>query len=90
MSVEDLEAVACDDADGLRDRKGIIVTRRVGYAAEGNAVTTGQAVRCCRRGSIMLMRDMRNRIQREGEQQACERNSQPVWWSSGQMEDGHE
>lgn len=75
MGVEDFEAGACDDADRRRDRQGIIMVRRIRHAAVRRTMTAGEAVRSARRGRIVPMRDVRDRVQRERQQQADESDS---------------
>lgn len=63
--------------------------RHVGKAAERGAVTARHAVSDRSRSDFMLVRGMRDGIQRKGKQQARERCSQPLRGSLGQIENAH-
>jgi hypothetical protein len=70
-------------AESLRGEQRTTVSGSIGKAGEGGAVAAGQLMRdgCgCR---VMPVRDMHDRVQREGYQQPCEGNSQPLRPSSG-------
>jgi hypothetical protein len=67
----------------------MVVLRRGRETAEGDAVAASRAMYRSGRSSLVLVRDMRDRIQRKSEQQAGERDSQPLWRSSDQMKDAH-
>ena len=81
-----------DEIEGvLRDgQRRMIVSRRVGKAVEGKAVAARQRMVCRGWRRIMPMSDMRNRVDRERQQQCREGNSQPLRRSSGQMHQAHE
>jgi hypothetical protein len=87
--VHDFECRSDEDADPLGDVQRMVVPRRIGKATERGTITAGQAMRDRRRRRVVPMRDVRNRVQREGKQQSCERNSQPLRRSSGQLESAH-
>lgn len=73
----------------LDGQRRMVVSRRVGKAVEREAVAASQ-VGCGGWRRIVSMRDMRNRADREGQQQRREDNSQPLRRSSGQMHQAHE
>ena len=78
------------DTDPLSDRQRVTVPRRVSQAAEGDAIAADEPVDSRGRRGLVLVRGMCDRIQREGEQQAGEGNSQPLRRSSSQMKDAHD
>lgn len=91
-SLRDELRVAGDDADlgAGRDGERVSMHRRCIRGTEGDAVTAGCAVKCrTRRALLMRVCCMRDRIQRERQQQRRERYSQPLWRVSGQFERGH-
>jgi hypothetical protein len=74
----------------LDGERRMIVSRCVCKAIERKAVAARKAVSYGGRRRIMLMGDMRNRVDRERQQQSREYNSQPLRRSSGQMHQAHE
>lgn len=60
----------------------------IGETTECRAVTAGQVV-CDRDRCVVSVGEMRDRVQREGEQQATEGDSQPLRRSSGEQEGAH-
>lgn len=78
------------EAFRLDGQRRIVVSRCVGKTVEGQAVPARQAMVCRGWCRIMSMSDMRDRVDREGQQQRCESNSQPLRRSSGQIHQAHE
>lgn len=81
-----------DEVEGVEQNgeRRAIVSRRVGKPVEGKAVPARQCMVCRGCGRIVSVSDMRNRIDRECQQQSCEGNSQPLRRSSGQVHQAHE
>jgi hypothetical protein len=67
----------------------MVVSRCVGKPVERKAVTACKVVGYGGRRRIMSVRDMRNGVDRERQQQSGEGNSQPLRGSSGQMQQAH-
>jgi hypothetical protein len=89
-----------DVDDGCRDQRVsswfgdcncVGMSRRIREPTERDAVTASKRMgyRGGRGRGIVAMRDVRDRIQRKGQHEGCECNSQPLRWSSGQVEDVH-
>lgn len=75
----DFECESDEATESLRDEQRTTVPGSVGKAAERGTVATDQAMGERRRRRVVPMCDMRNRVQREGNQQRRESNSQPLW-----------
>ena len=86
----DLEGRGDKEAGALADQRCVGVTWRVDKPMEGSAIAARKAMSGSS-GScgIVLMSNMRDRIEREGQQQSGEDDSQPLRRSSGQMEQAH-
>jgi len=65
------------------------VSRHICKPAKTEAGAASKGVSRSDRRRVVAMSDVRNRIHRKGQHQACECNSQPRRWSSGQVEDAH-
>jgi hypothetical protein len=63
--------------------------RRVRKPAEGGAIAARQTVGRRRRRSVVLVRDVSDRIQRKTEQHGGEHNSQPMRRTAGEFKDRH-
>lgn len=74
----------------LDGQRRMVVSRCVSKTVEREAVAARKAVGCGGWRRIMSMSDMRYRVDREGQQQSREGNSQPLRRSSGQMHQAHE
>lgn len=77
------------EAGALGDQRRVGVTWRVGEPVEGGAITARKAMRGRGSCGIVLMSNMRDRVEREDQQQSGEEDSQPLGRSSGQMEQAH-
>lgn len=74
----------------LDGERRMIVPRCVGKTVERETVAARKAMGYGGRRRIVSMSDMRNRVDRERQQQCREENSQPLRRSSGQMHQAHE
>lgn len=88
--VRNFECRSDEYAGPPEDGQWTVVPGRIGKAGEGGAIATGQLMRDRGGCRVVPMRDMRDRVQREGDQQPCEHNSQPLRKSSGQLEGAHD
>lgn len=75
----------------MRDSEGrMVMSKCVGKPIERKAVAASKVVGYGGRRRIMSMSNMRNRVDRERQQQSRESYSQPLRRSSGQMHQAHE
>jgi hypothetical protein len=82
-----------DDQDSRRGRAEaqtldggrVRVSRGVAECAKRHTVVAGDAVRGGGGGGVVLMGDVRDRIQRERKQHRCEGDSQPVRRTTGEL-----
>ena len=71
------------------DQQRGFVPRRVDQPVERETVAACEGMGCRGRRRVIAMGDMCDGVERERQQQRREDNSQPLRWSSGQVQQAH-